>query len=278
MASFRNLAIGGLRLSGVDNLAKATRHNARNPYRPMLFMGIKPLPTQQTFARALPRTLDRIAGLGFANVELFDFVDRVDEYRIALANAGLTALSGHAPSVEQGDAERALDAAAALGVRTLIEPMIRHGWGTADGVSAIAARLGQIAAQAQPLGLEVGYHNHTWEFESDIDGRSAFDVFTERLDPAVVLEIDTYWAEVGGQSAPALLARLGDRVRLINVKDGPHSTDASAQQPAGSGDVPIKEILAAAPRAVRVIEFDDYAGDIFDGLAQGLRFVSGQEA
>jgi sugar phosphate isomerase/epimerase len=231
---------------------------------------------RDALAADLPGTLDRIAELGFSNVELFGFVDRVDEYRTALANAGLTALSGHAPLVEQGDAERALDAAAALGMRTLIEPMIRHGWETEHGVSAIAARLGQIAAQAQPLCLEVGYHNHTWEFESDINGRNAFDVFTERLDPAVALEIDTYWAEVGGASAPALLARLGDRVRLIHVKDGPRSTDAAAQQPAGAGDMPVKEILAAAPDAVRVIEFDAYAGDIFDGIAQSLRFVSGQ--
>jgi sugar phosphate isomerase/epimerase len=232
---------------------------------------------RDALAADLPGTLDRIAGLGFANVELFDFVDRVEEYRVALANAGLVALSGHAPLAE-GDAERALDAAAALGMPTLIEPMIRHGWESADGVSAIAERLGQIAAQAGPLGIEVGYHNHTWEFESRIDGRGAFDVFTERLDPAVVLEIDTYWAEVGGQSAPALLARLGERVRLIHVKDGPQSGDAAAQQPAGAGDMPIKEILAAAPGAVRVIEFDDYAGDIFDGIAQSQRFVSGQAA
>ena len=236
---------------------------------------------RDALAADLQGTLDRIAGLGFENVELFGFVDRVEEYRVALANAGLTAFSGHA-SLAEGDAERALEAAAALGMRTLIEPMIRHGWETEDGVAAIAERLGQIAAQAQPLGIEIGYHNHTWEFESDIEGRSAFDVFTERLDPAVVLEIDTYWAEVGGQSAPELLARLGERVRLIHVKDGPRTTEASAQQPAGSGDMPVKEILEAAPGAVRVIEFDDYAGDLFEGIAQSLRFVStvdsGQEA
>ncbi|MDN3238126.1 sugar phosphate isomerase/epimerase family protein [Glycomyces tritici] len=232
---------------------------------------------RDALAADLPRTLDRLAGLGFANVELFDFVDRVDEYRTALANSGLTALSGHAP-IAEGDADRALDAAAALGMRTLIEPMIRHGWETAEGVSAIAERLGQLAAQAQPLGIAVGYHNHTWEFEAEINGRDAFDVFADRLDPAVALEIDTYWAEVGGASAPAVLTRLGDRVRLIHVKDGPRSTDAFAQQPAGAGDMPVEEILAAAPRAVRVIEFDDYAGDLFDGIAQSLRFVSTVDA
>jgi sugar phosphate isomerase/epimerase len=232
---------------------------------------------RDALAADLPGTLDRIAGLGFANVELFGFVDRVEEYRTALANSGLAALSGHASLVE-GDAERALEAAAALGMSTVIEPMVRHGWESAGGVAAIAERLGQIAAGAGPLGVEVGYHNHTWEFESDIEGRCAFDVFTERLDPAVVLEIDTYWAEVGGQSAPKLLARLGERVRLIHVKDGPRSGDAAAQQPAGSGDMPVGEILAAAPQAVRVIEFDAYAGDLFDGIAQSLKFVSGQAA
>jgi sugar phosphate isomerase/epimerase len=103
-------------------------------------------------------------------------------------------------------------------------------------------------------------------------------VFTERLDPAVVLEVDTYWAEVGGASAPELLARLGERVRLIHVKDGPQSGDAAAQQPAGAGDMPIEAILAAAPGAVRVFEFDAYAGDLFDGIEQSLEFVSGQVA
>jgi hypothetical protein len=40
MASFRGLAIGALRLAGVTNLAKATRHNARDHLRPLPFIGI----------------------------------------------------------------------------------------------------------------------------------------------------------------------------------------------------------------------------------------------
>jgi hypothetical protein len=40
MASFRNLAIGALRLARVTNPAKATRHNARDATRPLPFIGI----------------------------------------------------------------------------------------------------------------------------------------------------------------------------------------------------------------------------------------------
>ena len=230
---------------------------------------------RNALAEDLPGTLDRIAALGFENVELFGFVDKVDEYRDALAASGLKALSAHAQMVETGEAERTLEAAAALGIQTLIDPAIRD-FGSADAVIAAARRLGEIAVSAQAHGLTIGYHNHWWEFETELDGRPAFDLFTDELPPAVVLELDTYWAEVGGASATELLARHGDRVRLIHVKDGPGNRDTAAQQPAGSGSVPVREILAAAPDAIRVIEFDDYSGDVFDGLAQSLEFVRGQ--
>jgi sugar phosphate isomerase/epimerase len=230
---------------------------------------------RNALAEDLPGTLDRIAALGFENVELFGFVDKVDQYRDALAASGLTALSAHAQMVETGEVERTLEAAAALGVKTLIDPAIRD-WGSADAVLGAARRLGEIAVSAQAHDLTIGYHNHWWEFETQLEGRTAYDVFTEELPEAVVLELDTYWAEVGGASATELLARLGDRVRLIHVKDGPGNQDTAAQQPAGSGSVPVKEILAAAPDAIRVIEFDDYSGDVFDGIAQSLKFVREQ--
>ena len=46
-------------------------------------------------------------------------------------------------------------------------------------------------------------------------------MLADQLDDAVLLEVDTYWAAVGGQDVPALLGRLGDRVRYLHVKDGP---------------------------------------------------------
>ena len=92
----------------------------------------------------------------------------------------------------------------------------------------------------------------------------------------MVLEVDTFWAEVGGEPAPALLRRLGERVQLLHVKDGPRVRDTSRQTAVGSGSLPIADILAAAPHAVRVIELDAYgAGDVFDALADSWRFMSG---
>jgi sugar phosphate isomerase/epimerase len=77
--------------------------------------------------------------------------------------------------------------------------------------------------------------------------------------------------------APTLLRRLGDRVRAIHVEDGSLATDGSGQVSAGQGQVPVAEVLAAAPQALRVVGFDHYDGDIFAGLAASLAFLRDTE-
>lgn len=63
-------------------------------------------------------------------------------------------------------------------------------------------------------------------------------------------------------------------MKLIHIKDGPLTTDTKAQQPAGRGRVPVLDVIAAATSLeVGVVEFDDYAGDIFEGIAESLAFL-----
>ena len=46
---------------------------------------------------------------------------------------------------------------------------------------------------------------------------------------------------------------------------------------AGHGAMPIAELLAAAPGARLVLEFDDYAGDLIEGLTLAKATVDGLE-
>jgi sugar phosphate isomerase/epimerase len=119
----------------------------------------------------------------------------------------------------------------------------------------------------------VGYHPHRWELERRIDGTPALEVFADALGDEVVLELDTYWSAVGGVDPVALLGRLGERVVALHIKDGPVNREIEQQLPAGSGAMPVAEILAAAPNARPVIEFDAYAGDLFEGIAASLAAV-----
>ena len=92
--------------------------------------------------------------------------------------------------------------------------------------------------------------------------------------PDVVLEVDTYWAYAGGADVPALLGRLGDRVVALHVKDGDGTLDTFGQVAVGSGSLPIWDIIAAAPDALRVVELDDSAGDVFDALRDSRTYLT----
>lgn len=231
---------------------------------------------RDAIAEDLPGALRRIADLGFTNVEPWGFVDKVDAFRQALTESSLSAPSAHARLVLAEDVQPIFAAAAALGVRTLIDPMIpAERWTTREDVQATADRLAELATEAADAGLSIGYHNHWWELAQTVDGRPALEVFADLLDPRVVLEVDTYWAAVGGVPAPDLLRRLGERVKFLHVKDGPITDDPQAQLPVGEGAMDVPAVLAAAPQAMRVIEFDAYAGDLFEGLATSLAYLNG---
>lgn len=218
--------------------------------------------------------LERVASLGFASVELFGLVEHADTYAELLPRYGLRPSSTH-QTLLGADLVPVIEAAKRVGVTTIIDPMLAEDrWQDADSVVAAATELNAIAKIAAAEGITVGYHNHWWELETRLDGTTALEVFADHLDPEVVLELDTYWAEVGGAGAVQTLGRLGERVQFIHVKDGDVSRDDSQQLPAGSGGMPILDVLAAAPQAVRVIEFDDYQGDVFEGIAESIAFLT----
>ena len=138
------------------------------------------------------------------------------------------------------------------------------------------------------FGLSVGYHNHAQEFIATFGGVSAYERFVELTDPRVQLELDLFWALTGGQDVPALVARLGDRLTAVHVKDGivpavnPWAPEAAAlggsgeldQRRPGDGDVALADALRAGT-AIRyaVVEYDNAPGDVFADVAASLAFL-----
>lgn len=250
---------------------------------------------RDAIAEDLDAAIARVREIGYENVEPYAFVERVDDFERALRATGLQAPSGHVAVIDADDTAPIWDAAKRLGLQTVIDPFIpTDRWQTADDVKKIADRVNELTAEAASHGLQFGYHNHQWEFTNKVDGRTVYDLFVEQLAPETVLEVDTFWATVGGADAPAVLRSLGDRVVAIHVKDGkvdgdiltalPSSESAlivpealqrafENQTPAGQGDVDVAGILAAAPQAIRVVEFDAYSGDVFQGITESLQWL-----
>jgi sugar phosphate isomerase/epimerase len=232
---------------------------------------------REPFERDPGGTLARLAAIGFRRVEPFQLVERAAVLQRALPASGLTVPTAHAHVVGVADPAEVFEVAVSLGVRTVIEPMVDPArWTSRAAVEEVAAELAELAAAAAGHGLRLGYHNHWWELEPEVEGRHAIEVLADLLAPEVFLEIDTYWAAVGGADVPALLGRLSERVLALHVKDGP-VVKGEPHTAVGQGVMPVPQILAAAPGAWRVVELDECASDVFAALADSHTYLTSLE-
>ena len=227
-------------------------------------------------------TMQRVADIGFTRVEPYDFLARADVLAAGLAATGLTAPSAHFRFLDfESLAGASLDdvfaTAARLGIPTVIDPYVDPAnWLSAADIHRTADALNAAAEVAVKHGIRIGYHNHWFELESVIDGDTGLEILSSDLNPAVILELDTYWAAAGGQDVVALLGRLGDRVRLLHIKDGPIEPDPASQLAVGDGNMPVWDIIAAATSLeVAVIELDAFAGEMFDAVIDSYTYLTG---
>ncbi|MGH8917611.1 MAG: sugar phosphate isomerase/epimerase family protein [Actinomycetes bacterium] len=230
----------------------------------------------------LPATLARLAGMGFTHVEPYDILGYTEALKAAMDGAGLVATTAHAKIAVFGtdaglDVDAVLDAAQHLGIGTVLVPWVEPDT-IADrpGVEKLAAAINEATRHAAQRGIRVGYHNHDFEFSQHIDGVSAYELLVSLLDPDVVLEVDTYWASVGGADVFELLPRLRDRVRYLHVKNEPPDAD---DPPLLGVDITgrLPEVIAVSAEFVEmpVVEVVVDEGDVFPVLERNASFFAG---
>jgi len=253
--------------------------------------------TVRDYLGDLDATLGRLADLGVRHVEPFTLFDRPDELAAALAAHGLCAPMAHSPFLSEEIEYKGrrvplppravtFETAWALGVELLVDPIVpAERWRSLDSVRRTADRFNEAAQEAAEHQLRLGYHNHSFEFHHTFDGVSAYEHFVSLLEPGAVVEVDVFWAATAGQDVPALLHRLGDRVGALHLKDGeiagdPFRSPGGYQPeqlrlaPLGEGQLPIGDIIAAAPpAAAQVIELDHVPGNPFEAIGDSLTYL-----
>lgn len=222
--------------------------------------------------------IGRLGEIGYVGVELAGFHDLTPKgFAEAAAGAGLKVSSAHVGDLSPDAFQSSLDDLGAVGCDTVVMPFLAPTeFETVNQIAAHADRLNAAAEIAATRGIAFGYHNHWWEFETILDDKRAWDHLVERLSPNVFIELDVYWATVGGADPVGVIASLGDRLRLLHVKDGPADHFKSPMVAVGSGTLDIAGILAAAPGARwHIVELDRCATDMFDAVEQSHRFLVG---
>jgi sugar phosphate isomerase/epimerase len=220
-------------------------------------------------------TIRKVAAMGYPSVQTAGFPGTTPEKAAQLfKELGLNVNSAHEGLPVGPNKQRILENMEALGNPALICAEIGpKDVETMDTIKALCDRLNEGCQNASERGLVYGIHNHWWEF-GHVDGRLVHDVMIELLDPRVLLEIDTYWTQVGGSDPAAIIKKLGKRAPFLHIKDGP-VVKGQPQTAVGDGKMDFGPIFAAAlPDAWQIVELDDCATDMMQAVKRSYDYLA----
>jgi sugar phosphate isomerase/epimerase len=220
----------------------------------------------------LQGTLERIAAKGYGAVEATGY--EFEKVAAACQQLGLKVSSVHAPVPVGEDRAKVKAIAQAFNTRMIIVPyMPPERFTSADKVAEVVDLLNQGVGAASEDGYELGYHNHDFEFV-DVDGSTAYQLLLDQLDPRIFIELDTYWAQVGGQNLVELINQLGSRLKLLHIKDGPAQRGVPMTA-VGDGVIEWQPVFEAATSAEwAIVELDQSAGDMMQDIEKSYDYLT----
>lgn len=184
-------------------------------------IGVQLYTVRDAMAEDMARTLERVSAIGYREVEFAGYFGKpLSEIRAMLDDNGLSAPSAHMePEVFASDFDKALEIADALGHKNLILPWLPPEQRSLDRFREIAHILNVTGEKAKAAGVQVGYHNHEFEFFAD-GGVTPFDILMEETQPDLVnFELDLFWLAAAKKNPLQLMEKLKGRVPCVHVKD-----------------------------------------------------------
>ena len=232
-------------------------------------LGLQLYTLRSSLADDFAGTIRRVAQIGYAGVETDEFPGTTPAAARALCDdLGLKIVACHGPLPIGATRQEAIDLAGALNTKRLVVPWLdpEH-FASRHRIDETADLLNIAAAEARSAGLQLAYHNHWFEFEP-VEGVPAFERLLPRLSLDLDFELDLYWARVGGADVATLLRRLGARVPLIHVKDGPATDTESAMTAVGDGRMGYPALLRGHCADWLIVELDRCDGDLWEAVSR----------
>ena len=243
-------------------------------------IGLQLYSVRDDCARDLPGVLKAVGGMGYAGVEFAGYYGRTaEELRLMLDDNGLVCCGTHTAleTVLGDELERTAAFNETLGNPYLIVPGLPR-----ERVGSKAAWLGTAhlfdgaAERAEALGMHVGYHNHSEEFQPLEGGELPWDLFFGHTRPEVVMQVDTGNMMHGGAAPAPFLSRYPGRALTVHLKE--HSA-ADPNALLGDGDVPWGEIFrlceSVGGTQWYIVEQESYAHPPLECVARCLQNLRG---
>lgn len=220
-------------------------------------------------------TLKAVADAGYVGVELAGLYDLAPtELRKMLDDLGLKVTSNHGATPNAENRNEILEMAEALGYSYHISGRGRDQFATEEECVE-SGRVFQAAAEAlKGSGISYGIHNHWWEFSNEFNGRTGHEIALAEA-PDIFAQVDTYWVKVGGKDPAEVISKLGPRVPLLHIKDGPLDREKSMTA-VGDGKMDWKHVMSAVDEDALqclIVELDRCDTDMIEAVTKSAKFL-----
>jgi len=207
-------------------------------------------------------SLKKVSDIGYKYIELANYADRKfygydpPEFKKMVNDLGMEIPSSHTQvegvGVTLDNARIMAEDHASLGVKYCLQPWIVEEMRTSiASYQQMAENWNRIGEVMKEFGIQFGYHNHNFEFDT-VEGKIPyFDVFLAELDKDLVtMEIDMFWVTKAGYDPVEIIKEYPGRFKLFHMKDmytneEPYFTTVGVDDfaPVGEGVIDFKRIL-----------------------------------
>jgi sugar phosphate isomerase/epimerase len=170
-----------------------------------------------------PGTVAKVAEMGYEGVEFAGYYNRsAAEVRKMLDDNGLTCCGTHAglTTLLGDEFEKTVEFNKTIGNKYLVVPGIPGNMrpDSKSGWVLFAKLMSELAGKAAEHDMQVGYHNHAWEFEP-LDGDVPWEIFASNSDEDVILQMDVGHVVRAGADPAKHAKKHPGRLVTVHVKE-----------------------------------------------------------
>lgn len=251
-------------------------------------MALQLYSVRDAVAKNLEATLEKLAGIGYNQLEIYGYDGKFfghtpAEFKAILKRTGMTVISSHHltglsnkanGSLTQGW-EKAVEDLDSIGSTYMICAFLFPEERTPENYKNLPDLLTRSGERAKKAGIQFGYHNHDFEFDKFGD-TTVYDHLLKNTTPEnVIMELDLYWIYRAGQDPLKYFAKYPKRFPLWHVKDMEAGTKGITE--VGNGTIDFDKVFAARKEAGLkhwFVEQDVSKGDMFESLKKSHSFLS----
>lgn len=243
-------------------------------------LGVQLYTVRDAVSKNLEGALERLAALGFDNIELYGyngtfFGKSAAEFKSILAKTGITVFSSHHTTgfAMKGKGtltdgwEKSVEDLHTIGAKYMACSYIFPNERTAENYKKLPELLDKSGTVTKSAGIQMAYHNHDFEFQKFEDTLVYDHLLTKTSSDLVKMELDLYWISKAGQDPIKYFEKYPGRFELWHVKD--MSAGAGEITEIGNGVIDFDRIFAAKKKAGLkhwFVEQDTSKGDMFESL------------